>query len=215
MRAIRISPSCKRRRIVSTARRRRSRSAPRERLGTSAGRSIGFQLRGVVVSGVTYSWREYLLWNAEHGFRYLTEYDGHWNDVIVRQGRAEGDDDRRHAAGRIQRDDLQAFPVGERETFFVLGEFPWEVRTGDKVEDDGLRRAAVHVVVAKRTADEVTWSLGTYTAPERIAEAFKLASPLPGAARRVRESAQSAIGRGRRDERHVFPAGGGACSCSP
>ena len=30
------------------------------------------------------SWAEYLLFNPYKGFRYLTEYDGHWNDVSTR-----------------------------------------------------------------------------------------------------------------------------------
>ena len=32
-------------------------------------------------NGMPYSWREYLLFNPYKGFRYLTEYNGHWNYV--------------------------------------------------------------------------------------------------------------------------------------
>ncbi len=147
-------------------------------LGNERWQVIGFQLRGVVVSGVTYSWREYLLWNAEHGFRYLTEYDGHWNDVVVVKGTPK----ETMIAGTPQAEyngtTFKHFQSANAETFFVLGEFPWEVRTGDKVDDADFV-APPYMLSSERTADEVTWSLGTYTAPERIAEAFKLPSPLP------------------------------------
>ena len=175
-------------------------------LGAERWQVIGFQLRGVVVSGVTYSWREYLLWNAEHGFRYLTEYDGHWNDVVVLKGTPK----ETMIAGTPQAEyngtTFKHFQSANAETFFVLGEFPWEARTGDKVEDADFV-APPYMLSSERTADEVTWSLGTYTPPERIAEAFKLSSPLP-AARHIRQSAQSTVGRGRRDERR-FPTRGG------
>ena len=42
---------------------------------------IGFQQRAIVVDEVEYSWDEYLLFNPYKGYRYLTEYNGHWNDV--------------------------------------------------------------------------------------------------------------------------------------
>jgi len=44
---------------------------------------IGFQVRTIRVEGIDYSWGEYLLFNPYEGFRYLTQYNGHWNDVIV------------------------------------------------------------------------------------------------------------------------------------
>jgi hypothetical protein len=147
-------------------------------LGGERWQAIGFQLRGVVVSGVTYYWREYLLWNAEHGFRYLTEYDGHWNDVVVVKGTPK----ETLTAGRPQVEyngtTFKHFQSADASTYFVLGEFPWEARTGDKVEDDDFVAPPL-MLSRERTPDEVTWSLGTYTAPERIAEAFKLPSGLP------------------------------------
>ena len=44
---------------------------------------IGFQRRTIQVDGTPYSWHEYLLFNPFKGFRYLTEYNGHWNDVSI------------------------------------------------------------------------------------------------------------------------------------
>ena len=43
--------------------------------------AIGFQIRAIEVDGVMYAWAEYLLYNPYKGYRYLTEYNGHWNDI--------------------------------------------------------------------------------------------------------------------------------------
>ena len=50
---------------------------------------IGFQQRSTQSGGETYSWREYLLFNPYKGFRYLTEFDGHWN-FVARHRRRPG-----------------------------------------------------------------------------------------------------------------------------
>ncbi|MEO7651153.1 MAG: DUF4178 domain-containing protein, partial [Bryobacteraceae bacterium] len=52
---------------------------------------VGYQLRSTTADGITYSWSEYLIFNPYQGFRYLTEYRGHWNDVrTLRQLPAPG-----------------------------------------------------------------------------------------------------------------------------
>ena len=136
---------------------------------------IGFQIRGVNVEGVVYRWREYLLWNAERGFRYLTEYDGHWNDVVVlKNPPADG----QPSAIRHDSRKFKHFQRAEATTFFVLGEFPWEVRSGDTAGADDYV-APPYMLSRERTEQEVTWSLGTYTPPARIAEAFSLETKLP------------------------------------
>src|SRR5579862_2838545 len=43
--------------------------------------AIGFQARTVYDEGTAYTWHEYLLFNPYKGFRYLTQYEGHWNFV--------------------------------------------------------------------------------------------------------------------------------------
>ena len=40
--------------------------------------AIGFLRRSTQSGGVDYAWSEYLLFNAEQGFAWLTEYEGHW-----------------------------------------------------------------------------------------------------------------------------------------
>src|SRR3954453_14717305 len=43
--------------------------------------AIGFQVRQIEVDGIIYEWSEYLVYNPFKGYRYLTEYNGHWNDI--------------------------------------------------------------------------------------------------------------------------------------
>ena len=44
---------------------------------------IGFQRRDIEVEEIIYYWQEYLLFNPYKGFRYLSEYNGHWNDISI------------------------------------------------------------------------------------------------------------------------------------
>jgi hypothetical protein len=140
--------------------------------------AIGFQVRSITVDEVEYAWREYLLWNMEKGARYLTEYDGHWNDITVVKGVP------RQVVGGNQPimdylgTKFKHFQTATATTRFVLGEFPWEVRTGDRSDGDDFVAPPL-MLSREATKDEVTWSIGTYTPPERIAEAFALKQPLP------------------------------------
>ncbi len=148
--------------------------------GTIAGESwqvIGFQVRGITVSGVEYRWREYLLWNAERGFRYLTEYDGHWNDVTVIKGAPKDASGGSELAFEYNNETFKHFQSAVATTWFALGEFPWQVRTGDHVATDDYV-SPPRMLSREKTDDEITWSLSTYTVPERVAESFKLANPL-------------------------------------
>src|SRR4029077_11114580 len=44
---------------------------------------IGFQRRSIKVEGIRYDWHEYVLFNPYKSTHYLTEYNGHWNDISV------------------------------------------------------------------------------------------------------------------------------------
>ncbi len=148
-------------------------------LGGEPWQAIGFQVRDVTVEGVAYAWREYLLWNPYRGYRYLTEYDGHWNDVVTIKGAPEERGGGAQATVSYGDQLFRHFQSATATTRFVVGEFPWEVRVGDEARADDYV-APPRMLSRETAAGEVTWSLGTYTAPERIAEAFKLQRKLPG-----------------------------------
>jgi hypothetical protein len=136
--------------------------------GTLPGRQppfevVGFQVRQIMVDEVAYQWREYLLFNPYYGFRYLTEYGGHWNVVSTLRSLPDGD----HMPGnsgtrRYQGRAYRHFQTATATTVFVLGEFPWQVRVGDTATVVDYV-APPQLLSAEVNADkEVTWSVGEY-----------------------------------------------------
>jgi hypothetical protein len=140
--------------------------------------AVGYQVRGIVVDGTTYCWDEYLLFNPYKGFRYLTQYDGHWNDVQVLKAAP----DERMSGGRpyivLHGETFRHFQTATAETYFVLGEFPWQVRVGDTaVTRDFV--APPRMLSEEQTPEETTWSLGTYMPAAQIWSAFGLPGKPP------------------------------------
>ena len=152
----------------------------RGKLGGAEWEVIGFQTRTVEEDGESFSWDEYLLFNPYKGFRYLTQYDGHWNFVTPMEAMPQ----RIALAGRpaviYENRRFKHFSGAEAVTTFVLGEFPWRVKTGDKVIDDDFVDPPT-VLSAETTDDEVTWSRGEYIAGAEIWKAFGLPGIAPPA----------------------------------
>jgi hypothetical protein len=124
---------------------------------------VGFQVRQIMVDHIAYRWREYLLFNPYRGFRYLTEYAGHWNLVSTLRSLPDGDHMPGNSGSRtVGPVNYRHFQTAVATTVFVLGEFPWQVRVGDKATAVDYV-APPRMLSAEVTADkEVTWSLGEY-----------------------------------------------------
>ncbi|HZF66599.1 MAG TPA: DUF4178 domain-containing protein [Gemmatirosa sp.] len=142
--------------------------------------AVGFQRREIVVDDVAYGWSEYVLFNPYHGFRYLTEYDGHWSDVValpmlVGQGEAAGRMTAQHDGTTFRH-----FQSASARTTYVLGEFPWEARTGDVVRVMDFV-APPHMLSAEADGHELTWSLGTYVPGDAVWRGFALPDSAPAA----------------------------------
>lgn len=134
---------------------------------------IGFQVRRIVVDQLPYSWREYLLFNPYYGFRYLTEYDGHWNDVVPLSALPKSAAHRGEEGLIVGNRRYRHFQTAKAKTTYVIGEFPWTIRAGDEV----VARDYVdppRLLSAEATRDEVTWSLGEYVDGAEIWRAFAL-----------------------------------------
>ena len=96
--------------------------------------AIGYQQRSTQAGGTVYSWGEYLLFNPYKGFRYFTEYNGHWNDVrtlraLPKPGFALSAKPHVSFAGTS----YTHFATAQASTTYVLGEFPWQIRRGESV----------------------------------------------------------------------------------
>jgi hypothetical protein len=141
---------------------------------------IGFQRREITVEGTDYGWHEYVLFNPQHGFRYLSEYDGHWNDIAVLDetpgGEGLGLNTRRELRGRS----FRHFQSALARTVFVLGEFPWIVKVGEQVQVHDYI-SPPYLLSAEGTPTDSTWSLGTYVKGEALWQAFSVESQPPAA----------------------------------
>lgn len=141
---------------------------------------IGFQQREVISDGDVFCWDEYLLFNPYKGFRYLSEYQGHWNfirvlsalPVVARLGAKP------HAFAFGCK--YTGFDRMTARTGFVLGEFPWQARVGDSVQVEDFV-APPSMLSAETTEGEVTWSLGEYMPGPQLWQAFKLPGAPPTA----------------------------------
>ena len=140
---------------------------------------IGFQVRDVESSDGLFSWDEYLLFNPYYGFRYLTEYQGHWNFVRVLSALHVEIKSVGKPAVEFQCRRYRHFDSLEARTGYVLGEFPWQIRVGDSVGDRDFV-SPPYMLSAESTPDEVTWSFAEYTPGKQIWAAFQLpGSPPP------------------------------------
>ena len=150
--------------------------------------AIGFQRRTITVEEVDYSWHEYLLFNPYKGYRYLTEYNGHWNDVVPLKSPPIVS--QRNTVTYLG-ETYRHFQTAQAKTTFVLGEFPWQVRVGEKAQVADYVRPP-HVVSSEttipgerapgvNTVEEVNWSAGEYMTGADVWKAFALSGDPPRA----------------------------------
>jgi hypothetical protein len=134
---------------------------------------IGFERRTIYVDEMPYSWHEYVLFNPYKGFRYLTEYNGHWNDVSVLKGlpTLKAYDSRPTAT--YLGETYKHFQTAQAATSFVLGEFPWQVRVGESATVTDYI-SPPRVLSSEQTGKEVSWSMGEYMPGTDVWKAFRL-----------------------------------------
>ena len=134
---------------------------------------IGFQRRTIHVEGEPYSWHEYVLFNPYKGFRYLTEYNGHWNDVGILKALPETVPNASPPKVKYLGETYRHFQTAKAGTSFVLGEFPWQVRVGEaEVVTDYV--SPPRVLSSEQTGHGITWSMGEYLSGKDIWRAFHL-----------------------------------------
>src|SRR5215472_13179111 len=144
---------------------------------------IGFQRRHSTVEGITYPWHEYVLFNPYKGFRYLSEYNGHWNDIsickelpMVGGGMLSGSSGEPNYLGEV----YKHFQTADANTGFVLGEFPWQVRVGEHATVTDYVNPP-RVLSSEKTSGEVSWSIGEYMEGADVWKAFQLPGSAPEA----------------------------------
>lgn len=141
---------------------------------------IGFERRTIHVDGIPYSWHEYVLFNPYKGFRYLTEYNGHWNDVSILKALPEVLSYASPPKVRYLGETYRHFQTAKAGTSFVLGEFPWQVRVGEAADVTDYV-SPPRVISSESTGGEVTWSMGEYMSGKDVWKAFRLLGSPPEA----------------------------------
>lgn len=137
---------------------------------------IGFQRRSITVEGIRYDWHEYVLFNPYKPIRYLSEYNGHWNDISVCKELPTV----QFASVSYLGETYKHFQSSDATTNFVLGEFPWQVRVGEHASISEYVKPP-RVLASEKMANEVTWSLGEYMYGADIWKAFQLPGQAPQA----------------------------------
>jgi len=139
---------------------------------------IGFQRRTIHVDGLPYSWGEYVLFNPYKGFRYLTEYNGHWNDTSILRSLPIVNDDVSPPTVSYLGETYRHFQTAKAGTSFVLGEFPWQVRVGESADVSDYV-SPPRVISSERTGKEIAWSMGEYISGADIWKSFGLKGTPP------------------------------------
>lgn len=140
--------------------------------------AVGFQRRTIRVDGIDYSWHEYVLFNPYKGFRYLTEYSGHWNDTSILRSLPVVDHEVSPATLSYLGETYRHFQTAKAVTKFVLGEFPWKVQAGES-SDVSDYISPPRVISSERTGKEVNWSIGEYISGQDVWKAFGLQGEPP------------------------------------
>jgi hypothetical protein len=128
---------------------------------------IGFMAR--IVREYHFEWEEYLLFNPYHGFRFLAHAYGHWSWIKMIHDGPLGLAGATHI--RYQKQDFKFLTQGEAEVFYVLGEFYWQVKVGDKAQTRDLV-AAPRMLSVELEEGGLIWSLGEYMDPQLVERAF-------------------------------------------
>ena len=159
------------------------RASPRIALGTrgtwhgTPWEIVGFQVVTISVEGTDYSWTEYVAFNPYRGFLYLSEYQGHWNVIEKQHRRPTEESGGRKPTATLDGRTYTHFQTATAQTTLALGEFPWELRVGDRVIARDFV-APPYMLSAEAYEGETTWSVGTYTPPEVIAKAFNVSGSM-------------------------------------
>lgn len=144
---------------------------------------IGFMTRSCRVEGVTYRWSEYLLYEPTHGYRWLTESNGHWTILqplhqVPMNASNKPVGYPPNSSIRLGKTDYKHFQKTVARVEYVAGEFYWRVRVGEQSEVNDYV-APPFLLSADTAPGEFNWSVGNYLTGAEVWSAFKLSGSPP------------------------------------
>ena len=141
---------------------------------------VSYVVAGFMERAVTfdrdYYWTEYLLYNKDHGYRWLVHSDDHWSFVVPLRPGDVMDSDPRGTSRTVQYDSrtYKIFQSATARVTHVIGEFYWKVSVGEKVDtvDYVSPPFGISKEITLQGAQEISYSHARYTPPREIEKAF-------------------------------------------
>ena len=117
-----------------------------------------------------FGWQEYLLYNVQHGYRWLVFDEGRFYYITPL---AAGDVDARRAPTFVVLGNVHYRQRNSQSARvdFVLGEFYWKVSVGEEVWAEDYENGR-NLVSVEKTDGEVNWSFGMIIPTEAVAAVF-------------------------------------------
>jgi hypothetical protein len=117
-----------------------------------------------------FGWQEYLLYNAQHGYRWLVLDEGTFY-LVTPLAAGDVDASRAPVFVRMRNIHFQRRNANPARVDYVLGELYWKVELGETVQAEDYVHGR-EVISCERTATEVSWSHGVAVATPVIVQAF-------------------------------------------
>ncbi len=117
-----------------------------------------------------FGWQEYLLYNAQHGYRWLVFDEGQFY-LITPLSAGEVDASRAPVFVRMRNLHFRRRNAQNARVDFVLGEFYWKVEIGETVWAEDYEHGR-EIVSCERTQNEINWSHGVIIPVAVVAQAF-------------------------------------------
>lgn len=125
---------------------------------------------GAPMSDDWFGWQEYLLYNVQHGYRWLVFDEGNFYLITPL---AAGDVDASRAPVFVTMRNLHFRKRNQQQARvdFVLGEFYWKVEVGETVWAEDYEHGR-EIVSCERSQNEVSWSHGVIIPIAAVTQAF-------------------------------------------
>jgi hypothetical protein len=132
---------------------------------------IGFLRRAMTVEGVNYGWSEYLLFSPYQGFRWLSEYNGHWNYLKTTTNLPKAGEKKERPSAKYLDKTFVHFQTYASRVVFVLGEFYWKVQAGESCNVSDYICPPL-ILSREQMKEEISWTIGEYLEPGAVSAAF-------------------------------------------
>lgn len=140
---------------------------------------VGFMVRSTTDEGIRYPWREYLLHEPHHGFRWLVESEGHFSFLSPVPA---GEVDPGESLAQFRGETYRHYQSSLAQVDEVLGEFYWAVARGDTAQTDDFVHPPFLLSIEKDATpggQEMNCSAGRYVEAEEVWKAFSLKGAPP------------------------------------